>query len=59
MVGTNAGSTANYALLRAPFGWDFIPYIANKTLHALLDKHASNGFGQFIYYDDHLGYQET
>lgn len=51
-----SGNTENFALLRAPFGWDFIPYIANETMHKILDPISSNSYSQLIYFDDHLGF---
>lgn len=50
------GSVENFALLRAPFGWDFIPFIANETMHKILDSISSDNYVQLIYFDDHLGF---
>ena len=44
-----------FALTCTPFGWDFIPSIANTIIHNLLDAYTSPLYHQLIYYDDHLG----
>ena len=46
------GSMQSYALTRPPFGWDYIPTLANTTIHAILTP--SKDVLHFIYVDDIL-----
>lgn len=49
-----SGDIRNFSLLWAPFGWDFIPYIANRTMHSIIDNLSSDLFQQLVFYDDIL-----
>lgn len=48
-----------FSLNRTPFGWDFIPYIANGVMCDILSAHKHDDYTHFSYYDDHIGFSES
>lgn len=48
-----------FSLLRSPFGWDYIPSIANHVMHSIIDCHLTDSYKHLIYYDDILGFSLT
>ena len=54
-----SGAVINIALTRGPFGWDFMPIIANTHMHSLLDDLASIAAQHYIYVDDLLNHANS